>query len=331
MRIRTKKYGIAFYLFLLPVMLCNFQEIDAKISADVQSTVKSYPNSFRNLQGLAFRINADFDTELEKASAIYTWIAHNICYDMRELRNRTPDKIRYRTLLEREFKIKALEEKRAEKTFKTRKGICSGYALLFKQLCELCGLQCVYISGTSKTTYADIGQLPKKYDHAWNAVKINNKWELIDVTWGSGEVDEANYTFVRQFNPHYFCTDPEHFFLEHYPEDEQWLLINKTRHEFAQLPLFFSNYFSAGIEIYSPMRGYISSEEGGKVTFRFSGANSPIKLYYAFDIDRYSMPILAREVGDYIEFDVEFKNRKAKTLTIYKQEGALVTYRVAVK
>ena len=49
---------------------------------------------------------------------------------------------------------------------------CSGYASLFRYLCEDYGLECVPVYGTGS------GQ-----NHIWNKVKVNGEWKYIDVTW----------------------------------------------------------------------------------------------------------------------------------------------------
>ena len=43
-------------------------------------------------------------------------------------------------------------------------------------------------------------------DHEWNAVKINNKWCLIDTTWGAGSVIEGAY--VPSYDEYYLSTLP---------------------------------------------------------------------------------------------------------------------------
>ena len=51
-------------------------------------------------------------------------------------------------------------------------GSCSSYAKAFQKLCNLAGVKCIYVSGTSK------GVL-----HAWNIVKIKGRYYHVDVTW----------------------------------------------------------------------------------------------------------------------------------------------------
>ena len=45
--------------------------------------------------------------------------------------------------------------------------------------------------------------------HSWNAVKIDDAWQLVDATWGAGSLTtkdkkEPGPIFVKRFNGHYF-------------------------------------------------------------------------------------------------------------------------------
>ena len=57
-----------------------------------------------------------------------------------------------------------------------KKAVCQGYAALYYRMCKEAGLQCRLITGTS------MGE-----NHAWNIVKIKNKYYYnIDSTWDAG-------------------------------------------------------------------------------------------------------------------------------------------------
>ena len=92
-------------------------------------------------------------------------------------------------------------------------------------MCKALGLECVLISGYSKgTSYVD-GQMPKKTNHAWNAVKIDSQYYLIDSTWGAGTC--SGDVFNKKFREFYFCTNPELFIHKHFPADSQWQLLSR--------------------------------------------------------------------------------------------------------
>ena len=58
------------------------------------------------------------------------------------------------------------------------KSVCAGYADAFSVLCEVSELESARISGPTK----EDGDGP----HAWNMVKINGDWYLVDTTWEDG-------------------------------------------------------------------------------------------------------------------------------------------------
>lgn len=84
--------------------------------------------------------------------------------------------------------------------------------------------------------------LDTKGDHSWNAVKINEKWFLIDCTWGVQgiHVEESQTDF-------YFLTDPYHLISTHFP----YMTDNpKTSSEWQLLPTPVSiNEFSKNIKL----------------------------------------------------------------------------------
>ena len=55
--------------------------------------------------------------------------------------------------------------------------VCEGYAKSFKYLANQAGIECIMVIGTAKNSEGDTES------HAWNYVKLNNKWYAVDVTW----------------------------------------------------------------------------------------------------------------------------------------------------
>ena len=65
----------------------------------------------------------------------------------------------------------------------------------------------------------------KKPNHAWNAVKIYDRWYLLDVTWASGSaIDLSRHQRKLDLNS-YFLTEPRKFIQTHLPEDPSWQLL----------------------------------------------------------------------------------------------------------
>lgn len=208
MKMRTLTFALLFLIFGNTVLAHDFAAVDR--------AVKAYPNSFAAPQQLADRINRDFRTPEEKARAIFTWIASNVSYDLREYREVSKGRVafRYSDEEDKNRKLRKYNLDLAQRTLKNKKGVCRGYAALFDVVAYLTGLDATTIPGTSKTNPTHIGRLPKTNDHVWNAVRIDGKWHMLDVTWGAGAVNTATGRFESRFNDGYFFTDPYVFFSE---------------------------------------------------------------------------------------------------------------------
>lgn len=77
------------------------------------------------------------------------WIADNISYDYEGLQDGTANR-------------------KLQETMKERKGVCEGYARVFKEFMDQIGVPCLYISDS-------------KMDHAYNIVLMNDyKWYLVE-------------------------------------------------------------------------------------------------------------------------------------------------------
>ncbi|MEC1718285.1 transglutaminase domain-containing protein [Schinkia azotoformans] len=81
------------------------------------------------------------------------------------------------------------------------KGItaCNGYAMLAYKMLKKLGFDVRLISGTASS------QAYKTQNHAWNLVKLDDKWYHLDVTWDDPVPDEAG----RIFYDYYLLTDKE--------------------------------------------------------------------------------------------------------------------------
>ena len=67
------------------------------------------------------------------------------------------------------------------------RGVCESYAKAFLYLCNLNGVECLIVDGKAKEN---------NEDHAWNYIRIDDEWYLVDVTFDdSGNVADAYYNF----------------------------------------------------------------------------------------------------------------------------------------
>ncbi len=144
--------------------------------------------------------------DFDKARSFYVWLTTNVVYDMQAYKNG-----RQRI------------NKSNEDILKRKRAVCFGYSKFFKALCDEVGLSSQVISGYSKGSLTSTPKLEEP-DHAWNAVKLEGKWYLLDATWGAGVVYRKS-DFVHEFSDEYFLTLPEKLIVNHLPADPMWQLL----------------------------------------------------------------------------------------------------------
>lgn len=302
--------------------------VKAQDFAKVDAKVKNYPN-FADTDKFAAKVNADFTRDDEKARAIFTWIATNVKYDLAAYgANERPVAFSFKSQEEKLAKQQKFKEDLAQKTLKSKKGVCQGYATLYMVVAEKVGLESEIVSGTSKSHPAHIGAAPGASDHAWNVVKIGQEWKLLDATWAAGTVTGEKPQFGFKFNDKYFFTDPDVFFLNHFPDDKKWLLTQKSEQDFAQLPLYFGNYLMGGYEFVSPNGGTFTNKPSGFIPFKIKNLRPGDKVHYAFSRDKVFKEVKAVANNEVAEFQVPLSRTSTGVLTIYINQKSVAAYRI---
>ncbi len=187
------------------------------------------------IAGLTAYLIKPAKNDAEKARAIYRWITNSITYNVQEFLSGTQS------------------DQSPATVFIRRTAVCQGFAELFEAMAKLAGLSAVFVGGLSRDSF------DKTINHAWNAVKIDGKWALVDSTFGNGYMDENN-AFIRDFDEFYFLTPPEQLIYTNFPEDSQWQLLPTplTREAFDALPLVTSVFFLNGLQIGNYQQGIIT-------------------------------------------------------------------------
>lgn len=154
-----------------------------------------------NIDGLVKYCHTVATSPKEQARFYFVWVASHIHYDTSQIGK------------------PCLQDFNA--TFNDKKAICRGYTELFQHLCSESGIKSQSVIGYAK----DInGHVDTTYLHAWNVVKINQKWSLFDVTWASNHfesVQAVDDDFDAYFNQSSF-----EFLKRHLPFDPIWQLRN---------------------------------------------------------------------------------------------------------
>jgi hypothetical protein len=227
------KTCFALLFLLLPWGLAQAQSAFAK----ADSLGEHFDEHFLDLPDLARKLSSPFCTEAEKARVLFAWIAHHIAFDVEKYEN-PPTVGRFVARTERE--MQRLNQRHIEKevqlTLKYRKGVCQNYSQLYKAMCRAAGLECLTVSGQARDFFKP-SRSSHFSPHAWNVVKIDGQWALVDVTWGAGYV--IGDRFVKQYSPGYFMTPPAWFAQGHLPNLVEWQLLKVPvmRRHFPHQPL----------------------------------------------------------------------------------------------
>ena len=187
-----------------------------------------------------------FPSETDRARAVHDYIATRVAYDVVSLQ---PGK-------------RAPQD--ADTVFRTRLGVCAGYANLFVALARAAGLEAVYLVGKSRDEEGGLSGS----GHAWNAVRLDGAWHLVDVTWDAGGLGEKG--FEADFDTAYLFTPPEIFRVTHLPEEDGWQLATPAmgRGEFTRVPMLRPSFFAAGLALLSPARSQVDTVDEVKLTVR---------------------------------------------------------------
>lgn len=315
------------YVLILSILFLNTSYSQKYSSVD--SIVDNYPKNITDTEQLLVLIKKDFSKQDEKARAVFRWITTVIAYDVdlaKAMDYKSINAFSYKTQKEMEIKEKKFKSDLVTNTMISRKAVCHSYAALVEYLCIKLGLEAKIIVGNLKSNPAQIGVLPGVLNHAWNVVKINNSWEFIDATLGAGFISSATNLFKFYFNESYFLTDPDRFFLNHYPSDENWLLTAKNKKDFAQLPLFFGYYLQYDYQMTKPESGLYSTVKNGVFTFAIKGLDVYDDVSYSYDDDN-KMNYLGQEDNSK-DFNVQLTGKKNGYLTLFINRKIIAIYKI---
>ncbi len=267
-------------IILLTVIFTGFSQ--AKDFKEVDRYARSVKKS-GDYKQLAKKLVKPFTLKVDKARAVFVWIAHNIKYDVAKKGNNGQIKITGRSKREIERKRRNIRLKKVRKTYISGKGVCQDYSLLFVEMCKAVGLEAAYIEGYARFGPREIGKIPNTINHAWNAIKLNGKWKLVDVTWAAGTVDTNRRLFVKDFSDFFFLTKPDLFILNHLPKNSKWQLLKKkiSKKRFASFPHIHASFYHYGVKNFAPHNVFISSKNknNNTITLQLQKTKDKIGLY----------------------------------------------------
>jgi hypothetical protein len=169
------------------------------------------------------------DKDQKRVENIFYWVSHYIKVDVKRYNKQ---KISY--------------DRTPNEILKSKKGDADDFAVLIKAMCESAGIRCQVIQGYEKNDLYENGAGFYKPNHTWNAILVNNKWELadaynaagdieMDLSWFKKQLQKINkkklYTstkvkFIQNYYPDFLFQNPEEVRLSKIPVDPLWQLTD---------------------------------------------------------------------------------------------------------
>ncbi|WP_170837137.1 transglutaminase domain-containing protein [Aquimarina amphilecti] len=339
--------------FILLSLLSTYQSYGQDFDR-IDAIVHLYPKKYKSPKKLAEQISKDFDSELDKAKALYSWITKNISYDYKESGKYYTDYANsYKSVQHNPFPSfrstnyidyhrdksgskkhlqteKKYREKISKRVISSGIAVCEGYTQLFKDVCDHLGIICFYVLGNGKNQIHHIG---KEYrsDHAWNIIEINFKKYLIDATWGStGYYNIETQEFVEEPNYFYFGTPADVFIKGHYPNFyENSLLVDIiSKEEFSEAPLFYQHEKSKDFNLISPSTGILRKRDTVTQEFIIEYDQPVYSIVYLVNNQQFNYKGKISYDDGKIGFNVDLSHPNAKELIIFINEIPMVGFKI---
>ena len=216
-------------LFLCFIIL--FWSTNSAISQEIswdaalKKTEKNY--RLKSSAKIAKQLTEGINNDSLKNILIYYWISNHVKYDTRKL-----NKNKIST-----SKVSSVLRRRRTQDY--------GFSILYQKMLLHAGIESEIIPGHLRNTNAQKTDLYYRDFYTYNAVKINDKWQLVDITWASGHLIKKQrkfrsflfnffgipyikykYRYVQKRDPSEFLADPESFGKTHFPIDAMWQLLD---------------------------------------------------------------------------------------------------------
>jgi transglutaminase/protease-like cytokinesis protein 3 len=167
--------------------------------------------------------------------------------------------------------------------FRSRRGVCEGYANLYTALAQSSNLKARTVYGRLRRDLGPIKRIPSwlrrqqaGYDwtlHAWNAVNINGQWWLVDTTWD--DLEQAQTDAI--YRTDYLMPAPKTMIVSHLPDAPRWQLLNEPISEsrFKEQPILRPGFFKQNLKILEPRKHHSTTKDTAKITIKHQSTEKP--------------------------------------------------------
>lgn len=227
--------------------------------------VDDYVKSLGNLDSMSMGtinnvVSNKFEDKMDRARAIYDWIAMSITYDIKAARTGS------------------ILKNSPKEVLQYRRAVGAGFAALFQDMCSSAGIRCLTVNGFVKNNPEQIGEKATDINHTWAVVQLGlspDTWFYVDPAWGSGYADAEMKVFTKSFTTAYFFADKATFNLQHFPDNEAWKLGSGPRNkkDFYDLPLIKVAALEFDMKKFSPNDGKLKAKAIKPVYFSYALGN----------------------------------------------------------
>jgi len=241
------------------------------------------------LDSLAWFLTHGIQSDSHKVRAIHDWVTLYVRYDTAGLAG------------------DGSGGQRVADVLRTRRSACGGYANLFGELCRLSGLKCVTVQGYARGAGFRVldRQAPGQFEHVWNAVMVDGRWQLVDATWDSGWFRDG-IVYEQHYSTDYLFPDPVWLVHTHLPDDPSWQLLAQpvSKDEFEDLPYLTAEFFRLGLGLESDLKRVSEPAGEFRVQLHVPRGVSVFCLLLAPDGRKTGQPIDGVRTGGSVRFSV---------------------------
>lgn len=311
--------------FLLSIT-CSTFNLFAQTEGRNFSAVDNYVKSLGPLDSMSMGtinnvVSNKFKDKIDRARAIYDWIANNISYDIKSARSNNSTK------------------NSPTEVLLYRKAVGIGFASLFQDMCSSADIRCLTVDGFVKHSTEQIGEKSAEINHSWAVVQLGQSpesWYYVDPAWGSGYADAEMKVFTKSFTNAYFFTDKTNFNLQHYPDNEAWKLGSspKNKKDFFALPILKVAALEFDIKKFTPDEGNLKMKINKTVhfSFIFNAKEDITKVSIAYgERKKYKIKDISYEFKNgTLSFNYKFDEDGTYPFTIIINDKELIAYSVEV-
>lgn len=275
MNIRIFLMGIIFTMMASGIAASNSFAQDNYDKID-RLALNAPASAEKSIKSLAHYFDLDTLSDKEKTRAVYRWITDRIEYDIDAFLTGWPAAVNPKAVLV------------------SKRTICGGYTSLFCRLLSELDIPCKIIEGYARSFASfKVDTLNNVDKHAWNAVFLEDKWWMSDLTFSLGTYDWVTKKFTENFNDGYFLVKPDRFIYNHFPFDQenQFLKEPVTFKQFTHFPSVSRYFFNYKIDFQEFPPGEITAKrslslnlttpDNSKIAARLEPAVDDLNSHYA--------------------------------------------------